>query len=474
MPDTFKRIVLSALLCMFAITASAPAHATDLPDPVAPRVADPADPERPAAEASGLIEPRDPEEAPGRQVARIALLPLRVVWFVVWAPVRAVLWSYDRFAVSSRFKAFFFSEDGRVGVFPVAIYKTGFGPTGGARIQVRDLIKAGSRLTLEVFYGGEFVQAYRARYRTGRGPFELDLRSDFETFPRSRFFGIGNGDLTTMLATIPIDPLRDPTAVDTRFYYDAFTTDLRLAIDLPGPARVRPRFGYRLRDFDRDETLERDESTLEVYDSAGLVGFDTGLSTLIGELELVIDTIRQPRFYLTSAMPSTGWHLSLRAGYYRGLGDDPSRHLRWGMDVQRYFDLYGGDRVLVLRAVYEGVTGSLANVPFVDLPRLGGPAVLRGYPQDRFRDRQAGVATVEYQWGIDRSVGAFVFSDVGRVWRNYDDLKQGNLRVAFGGGLQLHTMKNFLGRLMIASSIDGDLFVQIGLDPLFERQRMPL
>lgn len=445
------------------------------PAPPAEPAASPPEPEVPAAAASGLVVARDPDESSGRVAARVALFPVRALWYVLWSPVRLAAWAYDRFAIGRRARQVFFSEDGRLGVFPIAVWKSGFGPTGGVRMVVRDVLAPASRVRVEAIYGGEVLQAYKLHARTGRllgRRAELDFRAEFETFPRSRFFGIGNGDLAPppAMPVMPVDAVRDPTAVDTRFYSDAYTLQTTLALDLPGPFHVRPSVGFRIRDFDRDQGFDDELGTLEVYDPAGLIGFD-GLATVYGGFEVVADTLRQPRFYLSKAAPSTGWYAVARAHGYHGTGDDPSDFVRWGIDVQRYLDLHGGDRVLALRAVYQGVTGSLARVPFIDLPALGGAQLLRGYDQDRFRDRQAGVASVEYQWGIDRLMTAFLFTDVGRVWRNRDDLATGDLRVGFGGGLQLHTMKSFLARVMIASSIDGGVFFLFSLDPLFERTR---
>jgi outer membrane protein assembly factor BamA len=158
-----------------------------------------------------------------------------------------------------------------------------------------------------------------------------------------------------------------------------------------------------------------------------------------------------------------------------GICDDPSNFILWGLDARRYVNLYGHDRILVLRALWQGVTSeSLNDVPFLDLPALGGGLLLRGYAQDRFRDRQAGMASAEYQWMVDRNIAAFVFGDAGRVWRNRYDLDDGGIdavRVGFGGGLQLHSMKNYLGRVLVSSSIDGDFFLLLSFDPLFETRR---
>ncbi|MEO8707181.1 MAG: BamA/TamA family outer membrane protein [Kofleriaceae bacterium] len=465
-----KRILIVALLV--TETTRAFAQAPEPPSVTAPVPVDAA-PEVTPDEASGLIEPRDPAETISHKVARGFLFPVRAVWFVVWAPVRLVAWAYDRYAIQSRVKSFFFSEDGKIGLFPVVVYKSGFGLGGGLRFVMRDLFADKARLKLEANYGGEVVQSYKARYKSGLllgKQAEFDVMVGFETAPRSRFFGIGNRERVVAAPAMLIDPLRDDTAVDTRFYYDAFVSEGALGFDLPGPLSARVSGGTLIREFDKD--IDDDEvTTTTVYDETKLVGFVDGLSSVFADAELILDTLWQPRFYISRALPSTGWYASLRGGYVRGFDKDPSRFARWSADVRRYINVYADDRIVMLRALYQGVSGDIEHIPFLDLPALGGSNLLRGYPQDRFRDRQAGLVSAEYEWSVDRSVAAFVFMDAGRVWRNQDDFSAGDFRVGFGGGLQLHSQRNFLARIMLAGSADGDVFFQFSFNPLFANRR---
>lgn len=504
MTEVNKHISLAAVLFLVGVPAEAYAQvdagtteqnaAPPARPPVAPpdeplavdRPPPPADPAFPPDRASGLASPRDAPDGTGRRVGRVVLAPFRGLWFVVWSPVRLFAWSYDRYALRRRARATFFSEGGGFGFFPVLAYKSSFGVTAGARVEIRDVFAVGSKLRLTATYRGEVLQAYTLRHRTGElfgRSIELETRAGYETFPKSRFYGIGNGDQQVAGTLMNVDPLTDDTAVGTIYFHDAATAEVAVIADVPGPFWVRLSGGYQLRDFDDDfndddvdvdDRNDLDDEQLEisdVYDPARIPGFQDDLSNVQAEAALVFTTLRQERRDLSKAVPSAGWYVRGRLGYAAGLDADPSNYLRWGLDVQRYLNLYRGDRVLVLRAVVEGVSGSLADVPFTDLPRLGGSVLLRGYQQDRFRDRRAGVASLEYQWGVDRNLSAFVFTDVGRVWRNLDDLQEGDLRVGFGGGLDLHTMKNFIARAMVTSSADGRIFVLLSFDPLVEKVR---
>jgi hypothetical protein len=427
------------------------------------------------SDVSGLLAPRDDDPS---SVARVALAPVRGLWFVTWAPVRLALWAYDRYAIPARIRQVFFSEDGKLGLFPTVSYTSGFGLSGGIRFIARDQLVPGSRLRIDIRYGGEVLQAYLLKLDSGRlagDTVRLGLTGGFQTLPRNRFFGIGNADLVPADGVTGVDALADSTAVATRYYYDTLFAEASVALALPGPFGAQVLAGYQRSEFDFDPRKGLDDDdihTFAVYDPESLVGATEGLARVAIDAELALDTLEQPRFYVSQALPSRGWYVAARGGYVHGTRRDPSRLARWAFDVRRYLSLYGDDRILVLRALWRGVTASsLADVPFVDLPALGGGQLLRGYLPDRFRDRQAGMASAEYQWSVDRNVAAFVFVDAGRVWRDRDALSDGDLRVGLGGGLQVHTMKNHLGRVLLSSSIDGGLFVQLSFDPLFDTRR---
>ncbi len=427
-------------------------------------------------QAAGFVV--GPDNGPGtwRKIGQGVLYPFRGLWYLVWGVPRLSMWAFNRYQVETRFREIFFNDTETIGVYPVAFFETGFGANFGGRIVLRDLLGEESRLRVRASYGGRFRQLYSGKYTSGTllgDRVELEIIGEFEIFPKSRFAGIGNSDLVDPQAEMdPIDALRDTTAVESRYRHDDISVELATTIQLVGPISLRPSFSYKDRTFKRDAEAGGDAQIVDVYDTASLVGFDTGLSNIYPELELHYDTRRVSQYYLSKGAPSTGWHISGFAGYQYGIGDDPTSHIRWGVDVQRYINLYAGDRVLHLRAYVEGVTGDLAEVPFVDLPRLGGSTFLRGYPRDRFRDRHATLATAEYNYPVNRNIGAYLFVDAGRVWRTLEDIGDDeindDIRVGFGGGIQLHSMENFLARLLIASSVDGELFINFSLDPAFD------
>src|SRR5262249_47332439 len=116
----------------------------------------------------------------------------------------------------------------------------------------------------------------------------------------------------------------------------------------------------------------------------------------------------------------------------------------------------------------EGVTGSRDEVPFTELPRLGGSTYLRGYPLDRFRDRVAAFGSAEYSWDLSQWFSANLFVDVGRVYSSLDELSLDHLRMGYGIALEAHSVQSFLLEGSIASSTDGGIFLNLSFNPVYD------
>jgi hypothetical protein len=407
---------------------------------------------------------------------RVALMVPRYALELVFAPIRFSAWAFERFALRDRAKQIFFNDSGEFGVYPVAFVETGFGLNAGLRAVHKNLFDQGEKLQLRASYGGRFKQFYSGALSSGSrlGPTELKLECELALEPNERFFGIGNNDtIGPAAATTPINALSDATAVDTRFNQERFrlavTSDLRLRRHLYLTASA----GVLWREYDDTNQIAAVDRIDTYYVPSSLVGFGDTLTTGYGELELRYDSRASGTRFNSDAFYSTGWLMAGYVGISKGLDDDPTEYARYGVDLQRYINLYDHSRVLVLRTYMEGVTGSLQDVPFVDLPRLGGALLLRGYDADRFRDRALTLASAEYRWEIGKTFAAALFVDTGRVWRRVRDIDASDWRVGYGVAIEMQSDKTFLARFHVASSIDGGLFINFGFDPVYDtRARM--
>lgn len=80
---------------------------------------------------------------------------------------------------------------------------------------------------------------------------------------------------------------------------------------------------------------------------------------------------------------------------------------------------------------------SANDVPIQELSSLGGPDLLRGFPEFRFRDRLATFAQAEYRWQTWKSIGFVFYGGAGQVATGLDALALPELRYTLGTGLRV-------------------------------------
>jgi len=117
------------------------------------------------------------------------------------------------------------------------------------------------------------------------------------------------------------------------------------------------------------------------------------------------------------------------------------------------------------------VTDSFGHLPFYDLPSLGGSNTLRGYIDNRFSDRAALHASLEYRMGLVARGYAFrpdirierislgFFYDIGTVADALHALPDGRYHDSYGVGLRLSFAREAIFRLDLGFSDEGTNFV---------------
>jgi outer membrane protein assembly factor BamA len=324
-----------------------------------------------------------------------------------------------------------FTTDDVLGAYPTIAYETGFGISAGARLVHRDLAGRGERLQLRADVGTSSRQAYGLAVRSGeRIPgVALEIDASYERRPDEPFYGVGD----------------DALGIETR--YRDHIVRAAGTIDVPLVDALSLRF----------------DGAIVGHDLAG-----ASVDNARVEGQVVYDSRRPASIYASPVIDATGWFASVYAGVARGLGSDATHFTSYGGEVQRYFDLYAGTRVLALRLLVEAIDDG--DVSFVDLPQLGGTELLRGYPRGRFRDRALTLATAEYSWELGNFLAAYLFVDAGRVWPSLRDFELADPRIGYGGGIQLHTSSSYIARVQLAGSRDGDFVLELVLSPAFPRR----
>ncbi|MGE0403243.1 MAG: BamA/TamA family outer membrane protein [Kofleriaceae bacterium] len=443
--------------------------------------------------ASGVVvEAEEPVANKVRVIPRALLFVPRWMFWGFAQPFRGAAYAYEQYSLQNRVKATLFNDDGTYGVYPVASYSTDFGFDLGARFVHYNLFGEKERIKVRANFGGRYQQAYGLELRSGQRlgkRISGSIETIYEKRPDERFFGIGNATMLTEMPAELIDPSLADTAISSRFRENWFRTVAKLEGRVRGPFAVRISGALALRDFadfkpedpsDPFDSDDLDEFNLGIeqrFDTSKLVGYERGVDNIYLETEVIYDTRRPSTKYAPRVLDSTGWYASIHGGRAIGVGGDPTAFYRYGGEVQRFFDLYEGNRILALRAMVDATAGGDGRtepyLSFIDLPRLGGTEFLRGYPEGRFRDKAVALGTAEYTWDLGNFLAAYTFVDVGRALRGLDQIVEGSAsdwHLGFGGGVQVHTNASFLMRGQLAFSREGDAFLELVFSPAFGRR----
>lgn len=413
---------------------------------------------------SGRKDAGDRDSA-ARQIGRGLLFFPKLAVDLALSPVRGTVWAIDRYQLPDLYDKVFFNDAKTIGLYPTISIDSSYGIVAGARFVHRDLFGRHEQLGLQAAAGSRFRQIYAATLRTGQGlsdRFEIGVDAGYERRPHDAFYGIGNSD-TMAFPGEPLDPLADPGSVAARYRQDrkrfAVTADLRtwskLHVRAAGAAS-RVEFGPG------DQGARIDER----YDTSKLPGF-SGIEYGYSELELRWDNRRSKVPLEPDSVYSEGSLAAVFGGRVHRLDDGPD-FSRYGIDLQHFFRIARGPRVIALHFHGEGVTGSREAVPFTELPSLGGSTYLRGYDLDRFRDRIAAFGSAAYGWDLSQWFSTNLFVDAGRVFPDIHQLSLDNLRVGYGAALEAHSINSFVFEASIASSIDGGLFLNLSFNRTFD------
>jgi hypothetical protein len=416
-------------------------------------------------EESGRTDPIDGDDSASREIARGFLFFPRLALNVALAPVRGGLWVYERYRLDDLYRRIFFNDAMTIGLYPTIVIDSSLGVFAGARFEHRDLLGAREKLLLQAAIGNRYRQIYSVGLRSGdrlgkRVRVELDAA--YERRPHDAFWGIGNGDEMTAPGA-PLDPLVGEAAVQSHYRQD------RARVLMVGDVRVWRGLHLRAAGALSDVEFGRGDRGApidQLYMQDRLIGWD-GARYAYSELGLRWDGRRSASDLEPLAVYSAGTLLDLYSGRTHRLDDGPD-FWRYGLDLQHFLRFADGPRVIIARLHGEAVSGGRDEVPFSELPMLGGPTHLRGYDLDRFRDRVAAVGSLAYQWDLSQRFSANVFVDAGRVYPSLAELSLEELRMGYGLGVELHSGNSFLVEGSVASSIDGGLHVNLSFNRVLD------
>jgi outer membrane protein assembly factor BamA len=395
-------------------------------------------------------------------------LPRAVLFLPSWT-LKAVFWPLqktlrftERHHVIERVEDVLYNDAHTAGIVPVFSFLSRLGPSAGFKLFDDDVGGHGEQASFGAAFGGRYAQSYQLAFNADRvlgSRYWLRSLVRYEIQPSLLFSGLG--DAPERANGAHLGP-RD-AAVETRYRE---TRMLAMAgggytIGRPGGLTKLGMLGIlNHRDFEgsrASDVREGEHALPRVYDTSRLVGFDDGTRTLELDGTVIIDTRDN------AGATSSGAYFEAFGG---GLAPQHDHHFaHYGAELTAYIDLYHHDRVLVLRAAHEAVNGKDEDIPFAELPRLGGPKRLRGYTLDRFRDKNTAVATVEYHYPIHEFVAGSLFVDAGRAAPTYRSLfEMKKWRVGGGAGIIVRSKSSVLFTLDVA--VGDGVNVYFTTDPL--------
>ncbi len=115
---------------------------------------------------------------------------------------------------------------------------------------------------------------------------------------------------------------------------------------------------------------------------------------------------------------------------------ETNRWLHWSASLGGYLDVSGAGHVLALHATAKAAETLSGEIPFTELPTLGGEDAFRGFRYGHLRGESAANLILEYSWPIWAYLDGLAHLAVGNVYDGrFDDFSLENLRMSFGIGI---------------------------------------
>ena len=199
--------------------------------------------------------------------------------------------------------------------------------------------------------------------------------------------------------------------------------------------RVAPNFfiggGWRYNSFERLELLEGDVDEMQEQ------LFRDSLASISSGIEIAASL--DSRDNVLNA--GSGVFVEFTHGFYNEALGSSKNFMLTKFDFRRYWTL-SEQRPYDVLAVQFFTRLSWKDAPTLELSSLGGPEVLRGFRESRFRDRYSFFSQVEYRWQTFERIGFVFYGGIGNVTDELSDLDLGNAKFSLGTGIRLKIVKS--------------------------------
>jgi hypothetical protein len=418
-------------------TASAPATPGAQPTP-SEAVQTPAEelavappPDVAAGERSdGRLDP--PPDREWRRLPQVLLFPFRAIFWLLQWPVVGLVRLEDRHQILAHVVSALTWSGGTRGIRPAFYYTTVTVPEFGLKYFDRRTLGVDTRLDLLATTGGP-----RYIYT------DLILEPTRISSIVAEIFDIAfdrRADLTYNGLGGHIDG-EAPTGRYLMNSLDGYAvTRVRL---LPGFS-IYASVGGGFKRFGDGDNVGGDPAIASVYDVATIPNFASGETFVRAAAGFALDTRDSPVRGATGLLLRGGfdytYDFTANVGYERLSGT-----------ASLPISLWQRTHVLWLSATTQLAFRNGRDIPFTELPTLGGAEDLRGFHFQQFRDYSSFVTTAEYRWPIWMWMDGAIFGDYGGVFGPYfHGFGAQRMQGDIGFGIRLVTSQQFFVRAQFA------------------------
>lgn len=160
-----------------------------------------------------------------------------------------------------------------------------------------------------------------------------------------------------------------------------------------------------------------------------------------------------------------GWYLELSPVFYGNFAGGKHKYQKVTIDVRK-FNLLNEKNFLGFQLFSILTKG---DVPFREIPRLGGSNQMRGYVEGRFRDKQYYTLQTEYRHKFNKFLWGAAFANMGQVGTNIGSFGSEPIYAAGGVGVRFlfNRDKNLFSRVDLAVNQFGNLSLYFRLMDAF-------
>lgn len=388
-------------------------------------------PASPSTEATATtsLDGRSPAPPTAREglawIPRLVLMPAHLTTeYVIRRPIVAFVRWGDEHYLWKRIYDTFTWNGGRAGVYPIGNIDLGLNASGGVALfwhgfgVAENTVNASASGGHDVLVAGARDRFQLFRDRSG----VLILHGDYTNRPDGLFYGLGPA-----------------TRTDGETGFSYWVTGAGAGIDgnLGGFSHAVVQVDYRRARFDGSRSSVPAPTLDQRFGGTGQPPLPPGFSgyQIVEPWVLLVLDSRNPR---PEWATGTGVRFEWRGGYGIDPGDTQTQFVSTGGRAAAFYDFTGAHHVLALDVAANIAQNLRRNeIPFWELPSLGGTDWMRGFLNGRLRGPSTATAAVEYRYPCWMFLDGELFTEVGNAFgERLDGFAPERLFLSYGFALR--------------------------------------